>query len=179
VIKISPRTGFYAGFTLYTRFDTCYLIFMSNYKEHAKFNILIALPLLLGGMYYFIHPHPQQLITFSATFIYSTLFMNPDVDLTRQIRLISIRGIITLPFRSYSRIFKHRGLSHHIVLGSFTRIGWLFLWGIIIFYVTYKALPQAKPFFTFYKKYQFYFFYGLAGICLADWGHLFLDRKNR
>lgn len=152
---------------------------MPNYKEHAKFNILIALPLLLGAMYYFIHPHPHQLITFSGAFIYSTLFMNPDVDLTHQIRLLSIRGLFTLPFRSYSKIFKHRGLSHNVVLGSFTRIGWLILWAVIIFYGTYKALPETKIFFNFYKKYQFYFFYGLGGICLADWGHLLLDRKKR
>lgn len=151
---------------------------MSNYREHAKFNLLVALPLLIGGMYYFLHPHPHQLITFTGAFIYSTLFMNPDVDLAHQIRLVSLRGLLTLPFRSYSKLFKHRGLSHHLILGSFTRIGWLLLWAVVIFYATYKAFPETNTFLSFYKKYQFYFFYGLGGICLADWGHLFMDRKK-
>ncbi|MCB1115815.1 MAG: DUF2227 family putative metal-binding protein [Chlamydiia bacterium] len=152
---------------------------MSNYKAHAKFNLFVALPLLVGGLAYFFHPKPEELITFAATFAYATLFMNPDVDLASQIRLFSIRGLLTLPFRSYAAFFRHRGLSHNLILGSFTRIIWLFGWGALIFFILYKTLPNTGTLMKFYKRHEFYLIYALAAICLADWGHLLLDRKKR
>ncbi|MCB1071684.1 MAG: DUF2227 family putative metal-binding protein [Chlamydiales bacterium] len=151
---------------------------MAMYKEHAKFNIFIALPILLGAMYYFLHPVRDLMLTFSGAFVYSTLFMNPDLDLANQIRLFSIRGFLTLPFRSYAKFFSHRGLSHNLLLGSFTRIAWLMGWGCLIFLVLYKTLPTKGTFLSFYKHYQPFILYGLAGICFADWGHLLLDRKK-
>ena len=151
---------------------------MAMYKEHAKFNIFIALPLLLGAIYYFLHPVRDLMLTFSGAFIYSTLFMNPDLDLANQIRLFSVRGLLTLPFRSYAKVFSHRGLSHHLLLGSFTRIAWLLGWGCLLFFIIYKTLPTKGTFLSFYKHYQPFILYALGGICLADWGHLFLDRKK-
>ena len=84
---------------------------MAMYKQHAQFNLFIALPILMGAMYYFLHPARDLMFTFAGTFAYSTLFMNPDMDLANQIRLMSIRGILSIPFRSYSKVFSHRGLS--------------------------------------------------------------------
>jgi len=150
---------------------------MSQYKQHSKFNIFIALPILLAGAFYFMHPHSYSLLTFAGTFVYSTLFMSPDMDLAYQIRLRSIRGILSLPFRSYASLFKHRGLSHNIILGSATRILWLIGWGCLIFFVIYQSLPAKSTVLKFYKAYQPYFLYGFAGICLADWCHLLLDIK--
>ena len=105
--------------------------------------------------------------------------MNPDLDLANKIRLFSIRGLLTLPFRLYSYFFSHRGLSHHPLLGSLTRIAWLIGLATLIFFIVYKSLPTTETFHTFYKLYEPYILYGLAGVCFADWGHLFLDRKER
>jgi len=154
------------------------LFFMAMYKQHAQFNLFIALPILLGAMYYFLHPTRELMLTFAGTFAYSTLFMNPDLDLANQIKLFSIRGILTLPFRSYAKFFSHRGLSHHLILGSFTRILWLLAWGALGFLLIYKTLPQKKDLLKVYFQYQPFFLYSLAGICLADWGHLLLDMKE-
>lgn len=151
---------------------------MSQYKEHSKFNIFVALPVLLAGAFYFLHPHHYLLLTFAGTFVYSTLFMSPDMDLAYQIRLFSLRGFFSLPFRSYAQFFSHRGLSHNFVLGSATRILWLAAWGCLIFVLIYEALPTQASLLKFYKRHQFYILYGLAGICLADWCHLLLDRKE-
>lgn len=151
---------------------------MAMYKQHAQFNIFIALPVLLGAIYYFLHPHRPFMITFAGAFTYSTLFMNPDLDLANQIRLFSIRGLLTLPFRSYAKIFSHRGLSHSPLLGSFTRIAWLFGWGALIFLAIYQTLPAKGDFLKFYKHYEPFILYSLAGICFADWGHLLLDMKK-
>lgn len=151
---------------------------MAMYKGHARFNLCFALPILLGAMYFFLKPNPHLMITFGAVFIYSTLFMNPDLDLANQIRLFSIRGLLTLPFRSYAKFFSHRGLSHHVLLGSLTRILWLAAWGCLIFLIYYKTLPTKATFYKFYRHYQPYIIYAFAAICIADWCHLLLDRKE-
>jgi uncharacterized metal-binding protein len=151
---------------------------MSQYKEHSKFNIFVALPVLLATAFYFLHSHHYLLLTFAGTFTYSTLFMSPDMDLAYQIRLFSLRGLFSLPFRSYAQFFSHRGLSHHIIFGSATRILWLAAWGCLVFSAIYKALPTQSSLLKFYKQHELYILYGLAGICLADWCHLLLDRKE-
>ncbi len=151
---------------------------MALYKGHVKFNLLIALPLLLAGIYFCIKPTYPFIVTFGVVFTYCTLFMNPDLDLANQIRLFSIRGLLTLPFRSYAKLFSHRGLSHNLLLGSLTRILWLSGWALLGFVIYFKAFPTKKSLLSLYYSYQPYIFYGLAAICLADWCHLLLDRKE-
>ncbi len=151
---------------------------MANYKIHSTFNLCLALPLLVTGIYYIFHPARDFLLTFIAAFGYSTLFMNPDLDLANKIKLVSIRGFLTLPFRSYSLIFRHRGISHSLFFGSATRILWLTGIGALIFYLLYKTLPSEKALSTLYYSYKYYLFYAFAGICLADWSHLLLDLKK-
>lgn len=151
---------------------------MALYKTHVKFNVFIFLPILLGAIYYFLHPIQDLMLIFSGSFVYSTLFMNPDLDLAHQIRLFSIRGLFTLPFRLYAKLFSHRGLSHHIALGSLTRIIWLMGWAALIFFACYKTLPSTGTVLSFYKRYEIFLLYGFAGICFADWGHLLLDIKK-
>lgn len=151
---------------------------MAMYKQHAQFNLFIALPVLMGAIYYFLHPARDLMLTFAGTFAYSTLFMNPDLDLANQIRLMSLRGVLSLPFRSYAKVFSHRRLSHHPLLGSFTRIVWLAGWAALGFLIVYKSLPSQKSLLKFYYHYQPFILYSLAGICFADWGHLLLDMKE-
>ncbi|MDJ0652204.1 MAG: DUF2227 family putative metal-binding protein [Simkaniaceae bacterium] len=151
---------------------------MATYKKQAQFNIFIALPILLGAMYYFLHPIRDLMLTFSGAFVYSTLFINPDLDLANQIRLFSIRGFLALPFRVYAKFFSHRKLSHNVIVGSFTRMAWLMGWGCLISLALYKAPPSKGTLVSFYKHYQPFILYVLAGVCLADWSHLFLERKK-
>lgn len=152
---------------------------MSNYKTHSAFNLLLALPVLMGVLASVFHPPFTLLITFAATFLYSTLFMSPDLDLAYQIKLTSLRGILASPFRLYSRIFKHRGLSHSVIFGSATRILWLAAIALVIFFLIYESLPSEKSLMLFFKKYKSYLLYGLAGICFSDWCHLFLDKRTQ
>lgn len=151
---------------------------MSNYKTHSAFNLLLALPILVSGLVITIHPPLVLLMTFGGAFSYSTLFMSPDLDLVHQIKLVSLRGVLSIPFRFYSKVFKHRGLSHSPFIGSATRILWLAGVALIIFYLVYNTIPSEKSFWLYYKKYKLYLLYGFAGICVADWCHLLLDRKK-
>lgn len=147
---------------------------MANYKTHTGFNLFFMLPALVGFGYYFFQPSEKALVVFTATFTYATLFMNPDLDLVHKIKLFSLRGFITLPFRGYSKIFKHRGISHSFLLGSFTRIIWL---SSILLLLSF-SFSFSESIFSFYKHFKTYFIYALTGICLADWSHLLLDAKK-
>jgi uncharacterized metal-binding protein len=104
--------------------------------------------------------------------------MSPDVDLAHQIRFFSLRGFLTMPFRLYAKFFRHRGISHSFFLGSLTRILWLAVFSIVIFFLVYQTFPNHKNFFTFAYKHRVFLIYSLSGICLADWCHLLLDRKK-
>lgn len=151
---------------------------MSNYKTHTAFNLLLALPLLTGALLLAFHPPIALLATFAGVFLYSTLFMTPDLDLVHQINPRSLRGMFAYPFRLYSKVFKHRGLSHSALFGSATRILWLAAIFLIVFYIVYRSLPSEKSFWIYYKKYKLYLFYALAAVCFSDWCHLLLDRKK-
>lgn len=152
---------------------------MSNYKTHVCFNLFLALPVITAGLYYIYTPPHLYLIIFIGAFFYGTCFMNPDLDLIHQIKLLSLRGFLTLPFRFYSKIFKHRGLSHSVLFGTITRIAWLNGVCLLVFYIVYQALPTEKQFFYYLRAYKFYALYGVAGLILADWCHLILDYKKK
>ena len=149
---------------------------MALYKPHIKFNIFF-LPLILIGILFFFKVSILHLIVFSLAFLYSTLFMNPDLDVANQIKLFSIRGMFTLPFRFYSVFFRHRGLSHNVLLGSITRILWLIGFLYLIFYFIDKPIINKKSLVKLLKN--SYFIYGMFGIILADFCHLILDYKKK
>ncbi len=150
---------------------------MPQYKTHTKFNLFLALPMLLTGLFFFIHPQREYAVTFAGTFIYSTLFMNPDMDLAYQIKVGSLRGILSLPFRLYSRIFKHRGLSHSLFFGSLTRVLWLSAIALFVFYLTDQILLSKASFIKFFYQYDLFILFGFFGVFIADTCHLLLDIK--
>lgn len=150
---------------------------MSSYKGHCTFNLFMGLPVLMALFYYFLQPKPIFLYVFIGMYAYTTFFMNPDLDLVHKIKITSIRGFFSLPFRAYSSIFKHRGISHSFFFGSLTRIFWLTGLGFLIFFLIYQTLPASSNFGYFWKNYKYFILYGFAGICLADWCHLILDLK--
>ena len=148
---------------------------MALYKTHATFNLIVALPLLTWAAIYFLNPTLGQLLVFAVAFIYATLFMNPDLDLANKIKLISFRGLLTLPFRGYSRLFRHRGLSHSLLFGTLTRILWLGALFYLILLLIGREFPDRTAVLTALKDHRFLF--GLTGIALADFCHLLLDIK--
>ncbi len=149
---------------------------MAQYKTHVSFNILFALPAFLAAIVYFIHPSINLLIIFAGCFVYSTLFMNPDMDVANQIKLISVRGILTFPFRFYSFLFKHRGVSHSFLLGTMTRV--LYLGGLLflILYFADKLYFMKHSMHILKSK---YFLYGVLGIFMSDFSHLILDKAKK
>lgn len=149
---------------------------MPLYKTHIKFNIFLLF-LILPAMYFIFHIKTTFIIIFTLSFIYSTLFMNPDVDICDKIKLFSIKGFFTIPFRLYAKVFKHRKTSHHIIFGTISRIGFLLiLFFLIIFLLDLTPLLKI-PFLNFLKTYKTYILYSILGIFVADFLHIILDKK--
>ncbi len=152
---------------------------MPQFRTHTRFNLLLAYPFLLIFLIHFGTNNFSNLFCFSICFIYSTLFMSPDVDVANKIKFFSIRGILTIPFRLYSMFFHHRGISHHVIFGSITRIIWLCLFFILLFLIYDISFINKFSFIKFIKKNHEYIMYGCIGIFLSDILHLFLDKVFR
>lgn len=148
---------------------------MSNYRTHVNFNMFFAFPIAIAGVYYMYEPSIDLITTFSVAFCYGTYFMNPDLDLIHLVKPFSLRGILTLPFRFYSKIFKHRGLSHSIMFGTATRLLWIFAVAFLVFYLIYRVVPSEQTFLFYLSSYKLYLLYGLAGVVFADLCHIILD----
>ncbi len=141
---------------------------MPSYATHVTVNLLVGLPLALAAMKYVASSNLTDLTAFSAAFIYGTLFFHPDLDLARNVSLFSLKGLLTLPFRPYSYLFKHRGISHTPILGTLTRILWLG----VLFTLFYLFLDRPIPSFNEIP----YLFLGSIGLMVADLFHITLDQ---
>lgn len=147
---------------------------MALYKTHLRFNLLIALPIFLFFLYSSFHLQKKYLATFTLVFIYSSYFLTPDADLSYKNRLFSLKGFLTFPFILYSLIFRHRGISHIPIIGTLTRLLYLFLLiSLTIWLLNLKSDSFTATFLT-YKK---FFTTGFLAIILADLCHLLLDLK--
>lgn len=143
---------------------------MPSYRTHVSINLFLGLPLSLAALKYTVQSAPSEILSFAAAFIYGTFFLHPDLDLTRKVRLFSLKGLFTLPFRPYSYLFRHRGISHAPIIGTLTRILWLCLFFWILFAFLDWTLPSLE------KLNQPYIWFGLIGLAISDLFHLFLDR---
>lgn len=141
---------------------------MPCYKTHNRFNIALVLPVLVAAQIAIFKFQSQEVIIFAIAFIYTTLFANPDMDLASKIKLTSLRGFLSFPFRLYSKVFKHRGLSHHVLWGSLTRIMWIgAFFAFLMWFLGIKW--QLFPANTLY------IYIALFGIFSADIAHIALD----
>lgn len=135
---------------------------MPSYRTHVSVNLFLALPAALAALKYTVQSTPADWIWFGGAFIYGTLFLHPDLDLARNIRLFSLKGLLTLPFRPYSYLFRHRGISHWPIIGTLTRVAWL----LAIFYClgwTFPHFPNSAMWLC------------IGGIASADLSHILLD----
>jgi len=71
----------------------------------------------------------KELGAFLGAYLFSSLFLSPDLDLweSRATRRWWIGRILWYP---YSKVFRHRRASHHLILGPLTRI--VYLGGLVL-----------------------------------------------
>lgn len=151
---------------------------MANYRTHAVFNICCGLPATGALIVYWMDPSSQLLLILTACFLYGTFFMSPDVDVANKIKLWSVRGLLTLPYRSYAIVFKHRGISHSLLFGTLTRLFWMGGIVLLMLFLTHCCIPSQEHMFHFFHNYSEPLFYGFAGLFFADASHLLLDNVS-
>ncbi len=89
---------------------------------------LAVLPLCLGAAYGL--GLRKELVPLALGYLAGSLFLSPDLDLyhsrpTRRWRLL--RAL----WWPYARLLRHRGLSHHPLLGPLSRLLYLALWAFL------------------------------------------------
>ena len=137
----------------------------------------MALLPAIGAAYHLtLQPEPVELAVFVGGYLFSSLLLSPDLDLHKNAarRRWGPLGFIWAP---YSRVFKHRGLSHSLVLGPLTRLLYLgivlagvlaglsYLWGL--------TLPEEAV--GLLENQRLLWVLG-AGIYLPNMLHVLLDR---
>jgi uncharacterized metal-binding protein len=109
-------------------------------RTHLKIELFL-LPLLLGAFWYWMGPYlgPQYqwhgLLLFGLAYLFSSLMFSPDLDL-RHNSSRSNWGVLGFVWIPYTKIFKHRGMSHSLVLGTFTRLAYL---GLVVTTVVFAV----------------------------------------
>ncbi len=133
-------------------------------KNHELVNVILLPPTLL------IVPE-KYIIPFGVGYLFGTFFLSPDIDLSysRVSKRWGPLRIIWLPFQF---IFKHRGISHFPLIGTFLRVGYLALIGLSVFYI----LSGLDTDITIKKETLLeYGLIILTGIAVADFIHIVSD----
>jgi uncharacterized metal-binding protein len=154
---------------------------MPCYKTHCRYNSLLFLPITLLLLNYFFCCSITYNAIFSTSYLYATFVMTPDVDIANKIKFLSLRGIVSMPFILYAKIFRHRGISHRIFIGSITRMLWLILCASIILSIFKVNHIFTNSFIKYIHEHQQLITPAIAGIIIADLFHLSLDTicKNK
>lgn len=148
---------------------------MAQYGTHVATNILIGLPLAMWGLVVYFNPPPELAGTFAGAYLYATLFLSPDLDLANQVKLLSLKGLLTLPFRLYAFLFRHRGMSHWPIIGTATRLAFVGALGALALFFYDPALLDYSLFEALFRSHELYVYYGISGIVLSDFCHLVVD----
>ncbi|MBP1908468.1 metal-binding protein [Methanolobus bombayensis] len=96
---------------------------MPDGKTHNAINAAVLTAVLVG--FYLIikegmdpssiYLNNYTIVAFSAAYIFATLFLSPDLDISS--KPYRRWGILKILWWPYKEIFKHRGLSHHPIFG--------------------------------------------------------------
>jgi uncharacterized metal-binding protein len=101
-------------------------------RTHELINLL-ALP----GFLYFL---PKEFyLSFSVGYVLGTFFLSPDLDLKHSKPSKRWKALKIL-WRPYQKKSKHRGISHIPLLGTFTRLLYIFLIITALYYLLYFFL---------------------------------------
>jgi len=148
-------------------------------RTHELINLL-ALP----GFLYFL---PKEFyLSFSVGYVLGTFLLSPDLDLKHSKPSKRWKALKIL-WRPYQKKSKHRGISHIPILGTFTRLLYIFLIITALYYLFYfflssywqegtQKISQLNPLFLAEKlAYKEWTFYALLGLIASEIIHISLD----
>jgi uncharacterized metal-binding protein len=148
-------------------------------RTHELINLL-ALP----GFLYFL---PKEFyLPFSVGYVLGTFLLSPDLDLKHSKPSKRWKALKIL-WRPYQKKSKHRGISHIPLLGTFTRLLYIFLLITALYYLLYfllsyywqestQKISQLNPLILVEElAYKEWTFYTLLGIIASELTHISLD----
>ena len=156
---------------------------MASGKTHDKFSLFIGA--ICTGILLGLEKSFALVMAFSAGWVFATLIFSPDTDLMPKKRAHLLRFVLY----PYSLVFKHRGISHMIFIGTLSRV----LYGLVIFgLITYVLhglghihLSPERYFnsiWNYLKEFDYsqerykLMVWPYVGMFLADLCHIFLDQ---
>ena len=130
---------------------------MPNFKQHRDINLKIFSGLLILAVI------KNFNYLFLVGYIFSTYFMNPDLDQDQSRADKSLGYLWDKYWDFYNKLFRHRGISHSFIFGTLTRV----------LYLSVICIPFISIAFLTSYHYQLLSF--IAGIYTADNIHLIAD----
>lgn len=145
---------------------------MPSGKTHLAIELLLF-PFALTLFYITLSHEWNDLGLFVVSYLVSSLWLSPDLDLKRN-NALRRWGLFRWIWWPYSQLFKHRGLSHHILWGPLSRIVYLgiLVGGILYFFVVQNVI-QAETLSAFLAKKAL--FITLLGLYMPNIIHIVVD----
>jgi len=116
----------------------------------------------------------QAILTFAVSYILSMALLSPDLDLSRS-RASRRWGLLRWLWVPYAIVFRHRQMSHHLILGPLTRVLYLLAIGLALAFVymvlTRRALQFSIPPLSSILA-------ALLGLYLPNLTHILSDRLH-
>ncbi|MDK2830862.1 MAG: hypothetical protein PWQ75_614 [Methanolobus sp.] len=121
-------------------------------KTHDAINAAV-LTIVLIGFYYAFREGINPVVTyldnytiaaFSIAYIFATLFLSPDLDISS--KPYKRWGVLRVLWWPYKELFKHRGLSHHPVIGPLSIVLNLLVIVAAVFLligIDYELIPSS------------------------------------
>ena len=135
---------------------------MPSGKTHTFFNV--ALLIIITTAIYKMHTFNLNTAIFIGGLMFGTLLLSPDLDLSYS-SVTGRWGILRILWFPYSLLFKHRGFSHHIIIGLLSRLLYLAILLALLFLFIPFNIPKATYLLIF-----------CGGILVADFMHIALDK---
>ncbi|GAB4419783.1 MAG: metal-binding protein [Bacteriovoracaceae bacterium] len=157
---------------------------MASGRWHDRLS-LVSGAVSTGALFVFLGA--EVAVSYTVGFLFATLMFSPDTDVMPKKR----SGLLQFFLYPYSILFKHRGISHALFIGTLTRIIYGVILSSIIFYILNRmghtqinesdVLNALVSFFTHYD-YR-YFEYRVitwifVGMTMADLIHILVDRVS-
>lgn len=119
---------------------------MPSGKTHLRIELLLF-PVFVTLFYLLIDVSSSAVALFAGAYLFSSLMLSPDLDLryNQTRRRWGLLGFVWIP---YTKIFKHRGVSHSVLFGPLTRLCYLGLiavfmaWGLSYFKLWSSPIAQ-------------------------------------
>jgi len=148
---------------------------MPDGKVHTKFNIKVFFVLTIATSLYMIVE--QSLLInyyiFDAAIVVGTIFLSPDLDQNGSISDRILPWKFELFWNPYSGLFKHRKISHCPILGTISRILYIFVFTAIA--INWKPIYESLELMISYCINNKWCWFAFAGIEVSSLSHGYLD----